>query len=271
MSHIFQNYPGDITIIGILALEVVILTILSINTLKKTRSLSNIYFSIVFFLTVFLSVVNIAIRALSIVIGEFGASSAIILTYLILVSIVTTSMVVVPIVYGVGFYIINFGERFYRDKKGYILFLVLIILVSGLIIGSLFLPEDYAGFVFIPDPLNTTGYDEYFEISDPLAIFLFAVITIFTLVDLVFLIRIFPDTENKFQKRRISSLMVVVISYFLGLVNLIVIDMQFFIPATGPGELPTPIWDYIFITSALFLFSIFLLYISIIRKKKVES
>lgn len=257
MYQLWQNYSNDIIIIAILVIEIVILTILGINTLKKSRSLANMYFSGVFFMVVGLSTVNIAIRIFSIYIQNhsLGSGSVIVELYMFLISVVSASMLVIIIIYGAGFYIINFGEKYYREKKKQIVFGILVFIVAGSILGSYLLPDEW-GLDFLETP--HTGYQENFDISNPLAIFVFLIATIGLIFDLILVIRIYPDVESKIQKRKITQLILAVISYYLGLANLIIVDMQIEVFQ----------WNYIYITSVLFLVSIFLLYFAIIKRKK---
>ncbi|MHA1111575.1 MAG: hypothetical protein ACTSRE_10770 [Promethearchaeota archaeon] len=267
MIEWFETHQSDIFIIGILVIEIVVLTILGINTLKKSRSLANVYFSTVFFVVVGLSAVNIVIRFLSIEIGNknLEADSTIVQLYMDLVLVVTAAMVVIFIIYGAGFYIINFGEKYYRDKKLFIVFIIVIILVGGSIIGSRFLPYDlHLGLEFD----NSGVYDEFFKINNALAIYLGVVTIIFVILDVALLIRILPEADSKAQKRKIYGLMLVIFVYFLGLVNLIVVDMHI-IKGVSPNE--EPAWTFLTITSVLFLFSVLLLYFSIVRRKRKQK
>ncbi len=267
MNEFFQTYQNDIFIIGILVVEIILFIILGINTLKKTRSLANAYFSAVFFMIVGLSTINVVIRFLSIEIENKGllADSTLVKLYLDFVSIVTAAMVVILIIFGVGFYIINFGEKFYRDRKLVIVFIVLVILIGGSIIASRLLPEGLElGIQYDDSPY----YEEYFLINPVLAIYLGVISLIFVVLDTVLLLRILPETDNKVQKRKLFSLLLVIVTYFLGLVNLIVVDMHLVVEIESVEKAA---WNYLPITSVLFLFSMILLYFSIIWKRKTAK
>ncbi|MBN2157653.1 MAG: hypothetical protein JW776_16520 [Candidatus Lokiarchaeota archaeon] len=257
MYQVFLNYRDDIIIIGILVIEISILLFLGINIIKHSQSLANVYFSLVFFTVVGFSGLNIVTKILSIVIDTRNLLSGTFLVeiYMLLVSIITASMVIIFILFGTAFFIINFGERYYRDRKFSILAIFLILIVFSSIIASYFLfPTN--GFQFIPEP--ESGYD-FFKINLPLAIYLFTILSVFFIIDLILIIRIFPDAETGTQKRKVVYFILINAGYFLGVVNLLLINMQleFY-------------WNYIYITSVLFLFSIFLLYFTI-RKGRYKS
>jgi hypothetical protein len=267
MIELLQTYQNDLIIIGILAIEIILLTILGISTLRRSRSLANVYFSIVFFVVVFLSVLNIVIRILGIQINDknLTAESRTVQIYLDLVTLVTVSMVNIPIIYGAGFFIINYGEKYYRDRKLYILFICIIILVSGLIIASRLFPESmYWGIEFHDEEI----FDEFFFINIPLAILAGTITLVFFVLDMILLIRIFPDTQTKSQKVKLVILMTALFTYVLGLGNLILVDMHLVDESVEPN---VPVWNYLFITSFLFLASVLLLYISVTRRKKKNS
>jgi hypothetical protein len=237
------------------------LTILGISTIRKSRSLANGYFAAVFFIIVGLSALNIVIRVLSAQIDQqpgLTSSSPIVQAYMILVSVVTACMLVIFIIYGAGFYIINFGQRFYLGKKRYILFIFLIIFVTATVIGGYFLPPEY-GIEFVP--AVSENYSEYFKFNPVFAIYILSLTFISFLANLILLIRILPETENKLQKSKIFGFIVVIFCYFLGLTNLVIVDMQ----------LEKIVWNYLYITTVLFLLSAILLYVSVVVKKKNDS
>lgn len=251
---------NDIIIICSLGIEIVILTILGISTMRKSRSLANAYFASVFFAIVGLSIVNVVIRFLSIQIDTQSIvypSHPVVQAYMLLISIVTACMLVIFILFGVGFYIINFGQRFYIGKKRYIVFILLVIFVTASVIGGYFLPSGY-GIEF--KPTAPEPYSEFFIFNPAIAIYLLLLSLISFAVDVILIVRIFPETENKLHKRKMIGFIVVVFSYFLGLTNLIVVDMQ--LEAYG---------NYIYISTVLFLLSAVLLYIIVTRRKKQDS
>jgi hypothetical protein len=267
MIELLQTYQNDLIIIGILAIEIILLTILGTSVLRRSRSLANVYFSIVFFVVVFLSALNIAIRVLGIYIENnyLTAETSIVQIYLDLIAIVTASMIDIPIIYGAGFFIINYGEKFYRDRKLYLVFILIIIIISGLIIGSRFLPESMHWGIEFHD---VEVFDEFFFINIPLAILVGVITLLFFILDLILLIRIFPDTQTRVQKVKLVILMIALFTYIFGLGNLILVDMHLVDKSIVPNR---PIWNYLFITSVLFLVSVLSLYISVTRRrKKVE-